>query len=142
MIKTCDEFYLVEVGDVCGAIATEHGITRADFDAWNPDVKSDCTGLIAEYYVCVGVYAPPPTTTTATGSQTTTTAGAPGSTPTPVQEGMVSGCKDFYMVVSGDGCYNIAVAESITLANFYSWNPAVENDCSGLLSGFYVCVGI
>lgn len=140
MAETCDEFYLVEKGDVCADIAKEHGIDRADFDAWNPAVKNDCTGLIAEYYVCVGVYAPPPTTTG--GSPPTSTTGRPGSTPTPTQEGMVKGCNDFYMVKAGDGCYDIADAGGILLDNFYKWNPAVKDDCSRLLSGFYVCVGV
>jgi hypothetical protein len=144
MVDTCNEFYLVEAGDLCNDIAEEHGISRANFDAWNPDVRSDCTGLIAEYYVCVGVYTDPsPSTTTTSGNSppTTTTGGGPGSTPTPTQTGMVSGCTDFYMVKDGDGCWAIADGAGISLDEFYAWNLAIGNDCSGLLFGFYVCVG-
>ena len=55
MAKNCNKFYEVVKGDVCADIAKDHKIDVADFYAWNPAVKKDCTGLIAEYYVCVGV---------------------------------------------------------------------------------------
>lgn len=55
MIKTCNKFYEVKKGDVCGDIAKKYKISDADFLKWNPAVKKDCTGLIAEMYVCVGI---------------------------------------------------------------------------------------
>jgi len=27
-------------------------------------------------------------------------------------------------------------------SDFYAWNPAVKADCSGLMSGMYVCIGL
>ena len=63
-------------------------------------------------------------------------------TPTPTQSGMVSDCDKFYYVEPEDGCYNIATAEGIALSDFYAWNPAVKDDCSGLEAEYYVCVGI
>ena len=57
-------------------------------------------------------------------------------TPTLMQSGMVSDCDKFYYVEPDDGCYNIA------LSDFYAWNPAVKDDCSGLEAEYYVCVGI
>ncbi len=55
---------------------------------------------------------------------------------------MVSGCERFYLVEANDGCYDIATDAGIALDDFYTWNPAVKNDCSLLLSGFYVCIGL
>ena len=37
---------------------------------------------------------------------------------------------------------NIATAEGIALSDFYAWNPAVKDDCSGLEAEYYICVGI
>lgn len=54
---------------------------------------------------------------------------------------MVSGCTKFYLVVAGDGCWVIADANSITLDDFYAWNPAVGTDCTNLQPTYYVCVG-
>jgi hypothetical protein len=55
---------------------------------------------------------------------------------------MVSGCERFYVVQPGDGCFTIATDASIALNDFYTWNPAVKNDCSALMSGFFVCIGL
>jgi hypothetical protein len=38
----------------------------------------------------------------------------------------------YYLVNSGDGCYNIPQATIITLDNFYAWTPAVGNACASL----------
>ncbi|KAL2683337.1 hypothetical protein Neosp_007807 [[Neocosmospora] mangrovei] len=137
--SNCNDFYLVQAGDGCWAIANDHGIELNDFYGWNPAVKSDCGGLQAEVYVCVGVKA---SATTMLDNIPSTTLGGAGSTPTPTQDGMVTGCKDFYFVQAGDGCWAIANDRGIELNDFYEWNPAVKNDCSGLQAEVYVCVGI
>ncbi|KAL2787767.1 hypothetical protein BJX66DRAFT_340850 [Aspergillus keveii] len=136
IISTCNEFYRAISGDTCYDIALENEVPLSDFYTWNPAVKSDCSGLQADVYVCVGVQ--PPSSTTTTG--TTSTSGI--STPSPVQSGMTTACNDFYFVVAGDGCYNIAQDNAIPLSSFYDWNPAVKTDCSGLQASVYVCVGI
>lgn len=158
MANNCDNFYLVVSGDTCYDIAAAEGIPLDDFYAWNPAVGTSCASLQAGYYVCVGVASGSSGTTTTTTSstlststvsttkrtttitKTTTTSGA--AVPSPTQSGLASNCNDFYLVVSGDGCYNLATSASISLDDFYSWNPAVEDDCSGLQAGYYVCIGI
>lgn len=55
---------------------------------------------------------------------------------------MVSGCERFYKVESGDSCYNIAQEAGIALSDFYAWNPAVGNSCTGLQANVYVCIGL
>ena len=64
------------------------------------------------------------------------------TTPTPTQDGITENCNAFYKVQSGDGCYAIATQYGISLDDFYSYNPAVSNDCSTLYPDFYVCVGV
>ena len=140
MASNCNEFYYVVSGDGCWAIANDHGIALDDFYAWNPAVGSDCSGLEAEVYVCVGVSQTASPTTTTMASSTTSSAAI--VTPTPTQSGMVDGCKSFYYVVSGDGCWSIANDHGIELADFYDWNPAVGTDCASLWPDYYVCVGV
>ncbi|KAJ5008114.1 LysM domain-containing protein [Colletotrichum sp. SAR 10_66] len=141
MTTSCNKFYFVKTGDGCAAIASSNSIALSDFYAWNPAVGDTCAGLWANVYVCVGVIgSSAPTTTTAPAS--TTTAGNGISTPTPIQEGMVDNCNRFYMVKTGDGCASIASANSIPLADFYEWNPAVGSTCAGLWANVYVCVRV
>ncbi|KAJ0361672.1 hypothetical protein COL26b_013646 [Colletotrichum chrysophilum] len=47
-------------------------------------------------------------------------------------------------VVSGDTCEVIASKHNnaFSLTEFYAWNPAVGNACTGLWLGYFVCVGI
>ncbi|KAJ2983551.1 hypothetical protein NUW58_g6230 [Xylaria curta] len=56
---------------------------------------------------------------------------------------MVSNCNAFYFVRSGDWCQAVADKNSITLAQFMTWNPQVGGaSCTGLWANVYVCVGV
>ncbi|KAF6785552.1 LysM domain-containing protein [Colletotrichum sojae] len=55
MVAGCAEFYLVQSGDGCWAISDAQGISLDEFYMWNPAVKTDCSGLQANVYVCIGV---------------------------------------------------------------------------------------
>ncbi|KAJ5660691.1 carbohydrate-binding module family 50 protein [Penicillium longicatenatum] len=131
MVSGCERFYLVESGNDCYDIALEANIAVTDLYTWNPALGTDCSGLEAGEYVCLGTSGQPTTITSGT---------AVPATPSPTQTGMVSGCLRFYYVESGDDCYDIALDAGISLDNFYSWNPAVS-DCSDLEVGFFVCIG-
>jgi hypothetical protein len=91
--------------------------------------------------VCVSILGVSPSFTTSV-KPTTTKAGNGIATPTPVQDGMYATCRKFYKVVSNDGCWAIANANSISTDTFLKWNPATKADCSGLFPGYYVCIGI
>ncbi|KAL4898449.1 hypothetical protein BDV59DRAFT_197356 [Aspergillus ambiguus] len=81
------------------------------------------------------------TTTKSTTPPPTTTSGGV-AIPTPTQAGIVSTCKTFYYVKSGDGCLAIATAYGIALDKLYTWNPALNGDCTGLWADYYICVGV
>lgn len=134
----CDDFYFVQPNDSCYDISGDQGITLSDFCEWNPAVN-DCSGLQVEVYVCVSVAVG---ITTTSGSIPSTSTGGSVSTPIPIQEGMVKGCKEFYIVQTGDGCWATANDSGIDLDGFYEWNPAVKSDCSVLQANVYVCIGI
>lgn len=142
MASNCDEFYLVESGDECGTIAADEGISLDEFSAWNPAVGTSYSLLLLGEYVCVGIIGTTSSATTTTIATTTTATGGGITTPTPYQTGMVSDCDKFYLVENGDYCQGIATEYSISLENFYDWNPAVGTDCSDLELGDYVCVGV
>lgn len=141
MVSNCNKFHKVLPDQICQEIANLYGISLADFTKWNPQAKSDCSGLWANTYACVGVigYTPPTKTTLKTS---TTSKGNGVSTPTPTQPGMVGNCKTFYKIVSGDTCQVVATKAKITLANFYKWNPSVGSNCQYLQLGVYVCTGL
>jgi LysM repeat protein len=140
MVSNCNKFHFVETGQVCQQIANLYGISLANFNTWNPQAKSDCSGLWANTYACVGVIGyTPPTSTTKTS---TSTKGNGVATPTPTQPGMVGNCKTFRKVVSGDTCQSITNSAKISLAQFYTWNPSVGSNCEYLQLGVYVCIGL
>ncbi|KAJ5538227.1 hypothetical protein N7494_007706 [Penicillium frequentans] len=55
MVSTCNKFYKVITDDSCYDIANDNGISLSSFYDWNPAVKTDCSGLQADEYVCVAV---------------------------------------------------------------------------------------
>ncbi|PQE05165.1 hypothetical protein CJF30_00011307 [Rutstroemia sp. NJR-2017a BBW] len=55
MTTSCKKFHLVASGDECGVIATNAGITLANFYKYNPGIGSTCGSLWLGYYVCIGV---------------------------------------------------------------------------------------
>ncbi|KAH6980184.1 hypothetical protein EDB82DRAFT_560119 [Fusarium venenatum] len=112
IVKNCNKFHKAEKGQTCDNIANKLGISEDDIKKWNPEVRSDCTGIWAHIYVCIGVIgesAPTP-------SSTTTTTGNGVSTPLPTQTGMVNNC-----------------------SHFYKWNPAVGSDCTDIWAGTWLC---
>ncbi|KAK3338130.1 hypothetical protein B0H65DRAFT_512022 [Neurospora tetraspora] len=131
IVSNCDKFYLVKAGDTCDAITQSHGITLAQFLAWNPSAGSACTGLWANAYACVSIIGHEPTIIT-TIATTTTTAGNGIATPTPIQPNMVANCDSFYKVNSGDTCDVIAAKSGISSAQIISWNPSVGSGCTSL----------
>ncbi|KID91348.1 LysM domain-containing protein [Metarhizium guizhouense ARSEF 977] len=131
MATDCNKFYKVQSGDTCQIIVDKYGtFTLSDFYRWNAAVGLDCHSLWAGYYVCVAV----------PGSPTTK---PPPSGPSPTQAGIIQSCSKYYQAASGDTCQGILDKfQSFSLSDFYTWNPAVKADCTGLWAGYYYCVGI
>jgi LysM repeat protein len=55
MVNNCKTFYLVKSGETCDSIAKKHGITTAQLTKWNTGVGSNCSGMWANAYLCVGL---------------------------------------------------------------------------------------
>ncbi|OTA57722.1 carbohydrate-binding module family 50 protein [Hypoxylon sp. EC38] len=60
------------------------------------------------------------------------------------RQGYISTCSATYTVVSGDTCLGIInkLGNTITLDQFYTWNPQVSSGCGNLYPGEQVCVGV
>ncbi|EED21449.1 LysM domain protein, putative [Talaromyces stipitatus ATCC 10500] len=135
LISTCNSYYLVKQGDYCSTIISKfNNFTLSQFYTWNHAVKSDCSQLLAGYYVCIGV--------SRCSSKASELQARADPTPTPTQSGIASNCNNYYEVVSGDTCIGIASRYGVTFSQFYNWNPAVGSNCQLLLEGYYVCVGV
>jgi hypothetical protein len=135
----CNKWALVTDGLSCTTMASQAGISLAQFLEWNPAVSSDCSTnyWLGEAY-CVGVSGSTPATTTTTTS--------PGSSPTPpgpTMSGSPADCNKWALVTDGLSCTALASQAGISLAQFLAWNPAVSSDCStNYWLGEAYCVGV
>ncbi|KAL0929844.1 LysM domain-containing protein [Colletotrichum truncatum] len=136
MVKNCNKFHNIKSTTTCANLLSYNKITLADLYKWNPGVKSDCTGLQADTWACVGVIG-------GTNKPTTTTKAGNGvATPTPIQAGMTKNCKKFHFIKSTTTCENLLSYNKITMAQLFAWNPAVKKDCTGLWEDTWACVGV
>jgi hypothetical protein len=82
-------------------------------------------------------FTPPPTIS---GSSPSPTAG--GGPPGPTQAGIVANCNKYALQSGSQYCYDMAVANGISLDQLYGWNSALGGDCSGMYPGYAYCVGV
>lgn len=62
--------------------------------------------------------------------------------PQPQAPGIVSNCKKFSKVKSGDSCWSIGNDAHVSLEQLLSWNKDLNSDCTNLWAGYYICTGI
>ncbi|KAK4221168.1 hypothetical protein QBC38DRAFT_492576 [Podospora fimiseda] len=88
----------------------------------------------------------PPSTSikpsTSTKTSTVTTSTPPPQPPSPLMPGVVSWCKKWYKVKSGDSCWTVEQAYGITFSQLRSWNTQLDAQCYNLWLGYYICVGV
>ncbi|CEL06011.1 hypothetical protein ASPCAL07123 [Aspergillus calidoustus] len=56
--------------------------------------------------------------------------------------GIAENCDAFYLISSGDQCDSIASRHSITVDQLNSWNSEINDNCSNLWLGYYICVHV
>ncbi|GKU22647.1 unnamed protein product [Fusarium langsethiae] len=141
--KNCNKLHLVSKTTTCSSIEKYYKLPFSQFLAWNPAIVKDCSGLWANYYVCVSVEGYKPSPTATAQPPATATKGPNGiSTPLPMQTGMISNCNKFHTIKSTTTCDSIQNYYKISLADFMKWNPAVGSKCTGLWTNYNVCVGV
>ncbi|KAK2590531.1 hypothetical protein QQS21_011781 [Conoideocrella luteorostrata] len=129
----------------CRIWASFADITLTQLRRWNPSLTNDNCFVSSQYSYCVlkeddmtdplSIYTPT-ATTSSSGTPTGTTP------PAQTQPGVAADCKRWHVVQKGDGCYDIAQANKITLDDFYKWNPGVGSNCEALWLGYAVCIGV
>ncbi|KAJ8117941.1 hypothetical protein OPT61_g989 [Boeremia exigua] len=144
-VENCNRWDFVNEGEDCNTFINKYpGLKLSDLTKWNTGIGDQCQTLWGGVYVCTSVpgWTPtiPSSSTKPSSTVPTPTNGI--QTPTPIQPGMVNNCDAFYFVKDGDYCSAIAQKNSISLSQFYAWNPNVGTDCGGLWLDVYVCVSI
>ncbi|KAJ0414307.1 hypothetical protein BJY00DRAFT_318933 [Aspergillus carlsbadensis] len=128
-IASCQQYAPIVAPTTCQSFLDEYDISMDEFYAWNPAVGSQCQGLWHDYRYCIR--GPATTTSSTTG---------PTQTPLPIRDGTIAGCQQYAPVVSPMTCQSVLTQNGITMAEFYSWNPAVGPECTGLWHDYRYCV--
>ena len=55
LTDSCNKFQFIKAGDTCIDVASKNDIALDDFLRWNPQAGSNCAGLWANAYACVGL---------------------------------------------------------------------------------------
>ncbi|KAF7544085.1 hypothetical protein G7Z17_g10232 [Cylindrodendrum hubeiense] len=144
LIDTCTSFYKAKKGDTCTKIIELFKtFDFDDFFNWNPAVETDCSGIWADTYYCIGVPGTPTSPPTQVAVTFTTATATAAAKPSPTQDGLIESCTTFYFAAKGDTCAKIITKYgTFSSDDFYKWNPAVGKDCSGIWASTYYCVGI
>lgn len=106
-------------GDTCASLATECGITAAEFTEYNPS-STLCSTLTAGQHVCC----------------------SPGSLPDYPPQPAADGYCYEHLVQNGDTCASIAANYSITVADIEKYNTDTWGwmGCTDLLAGYLICL--
>lgn len=65
----------------------------------------------------------------------------PTFAPSPTQPGIPPSCQNFYQAKAGDNCNSVlAVYDYVSEAQFFAWNPALNDDCQGLWVDHHYCI--
>ena len=152
---TCNKWHVVVSGDTCETVPAKYGITRDQFQAWNPAVSADrLQNFWTGQAYCVGIAGQqPPITSTPgpvssyTSSLSTTTPLAGIVAPSPVQsDNAVASCSKYAQAQDGDWCELFATRNSVTLANLYAWNRVLGDNGAGCATQFWAtywyCTGV
>lgn len=140
MVGNCNKFYLVVANDQCGAIASTHSITLANFYRWNTGLTSTCSNLGLGDYVCVNVVGAVPVTSTPAATVTVISSTTYKLPPGPTSTGTTPQCKAWYNVQSGDTCDSIASTYGISRSLLVLWNSNLDTACDNLVATWSVCI--
>lgn len=141
--QTC-ETVQTQVEDGCWSLADRHGLTFAQFIAYNPAINLDCTNLRPNgTVVCVsspdGTFVPgelPASNSSWTGGEyADVVVEAPG----PVPFGTTSNCGFYYLAQIADTCTRISLAARVSVDLFRAINPSIDEDCTNLVPDLWYC---
>ena len=120
------------LGNQCQSIASGWGLSTDQLTNWNPSLNASDPSCHFDpsYRYCVQNVPSPSSLTPTTGPTSTY----------PVRDGSWTNCTTYESVTFGETCQMILDGYSITVAQFYEWNPAVGASCENLWTYYQYCV--
>ena len=123
---------------------------------WNPSIDEDCSDLLVDWWVCVGLLPQgadvkfawfsetPDLTEAAEPTKHTQTSHMVANSvfvPSPSHGPMPSSCQAYHLAETSQSCRDIVAQYGIfTQKEFLEWNPALNGACDSVRSGNYYCV--
>ncbi|EIN13862.1 hypothetical protein PUNSTDRAFT_41286 [Punctularia strigosozonata HHB-11173 SS5] len=140
--------YTIAANDTCDSVAavaaSQAGIsvTTTQLQSFNPDLGTYCQlmALRVGKLICLSPNGGFPKLGATTGAQPSATPTALAPLPTPTVSGTTTACGRWYQVQSGDICQTVALANSVSLADFQTLNPQIDENCTNLWLDYYYCV--
>ncbi|KAH6978803.1 hypothetical protein EDB82DRAFT_506277 [Fusarium venenatum] len=144
-----DSSWLFDVSE-CERLVPVWGITLEELQNWNPSLNtsSDNCEMDVKYRYCMKAHredAPSPapedeSTAPSATTKSTTSSAIPSSTELPIRDGVVESCKEYKPFLAPHTCQDMLDDNSITIKEFYKWNPPVGAECGNLWPGYRYCV--
>ncbi|KAJ2991553.1 hypothetical protein NUW58_g2476 [Xylaria curta] len=134
--------YTVQANDTCRSIARGANITETQLKSWNPIINLGCYNLEKMNGTTVCISAPgqpyvPPASVTITGSPGTGTA---VPVPDDIANGTTTKCARYHDVVPGEYCNLLSLKYGISVRDFVTLNPSINDNCTNLLADESYCV--
>ncbi|GAP91634.2 hypothetical protein SAMD00023353_6400110 [Rosellinia necatrix] len=134
--------HTVQANDTCRGIARGANITETQLKSWNPIINLGCYNLEKMNGTAVCISAPgrpyvPPVSVTITGSPGTGTA---VPVPDDIANGTTTRCAKYHDVVSGEYCNLLSLKYGISIEDFITLNPSINENCTNLLAEESYCV--
>ena len=120
------------LGNLCQTIASGWSVSTDQLTNWNPSLNASDPSCHFDpnYRYCV--QAVPRSETPAPSP------GAPSSYP--IRDGSWTNCTTYELLTFGETCQMVLDGYSITIDQFYTWNPAIGSNCQNLWTGYQYCV--
>ncbi|MCJ1250760.1 hypothetical protein MMC30_007988 [Trapelia coarctata] len=120
------------LGNLCQTIASGWGLSTDQLTNWNPSLNASDPSCHFDpsYRYCVQNVPTPENPTPSTGPTSSY----------PIRDGSWTNCTTYEQLTFGETCQEVLDGYSITIAQFYAWNPAVGSNCENLWTGYQYCV--
>ncbi|KAF7173330.1 hypothetical protein CNMCM5623_005526 [Aspergillus felis] len=135
--------HLVTAQDTCMSLASQYGITVTQLITWSSVLNSLCSnfGVVVGHQICVSYRGNASSEiNTYASAKFGATASVAAPVPTDVVVGINVNCGKYYQVKENDYCQAIAMAQGISLSDFYFLNPEVNGNCTNLYLNYSYCV--
>ncbi|KAF7507847.1 hypothetical protein GJ744_010011 [Endocarpon pusillum] len=129
----CYQWHVIESGDTCHRVEQAYEITMAQLQAWNPDLRDDCSNLQLGLAYCVsgprgvgtstgavlptGIRGRPPSSTSSPTSNSLPGGNSLAGPPSIV----VPSCNHGILQKQGESCYDPAAGWGYTLSRVFDW---------------------